>query len=221
MGWLMDVFYNSPVPILLAGLIVGSALAAVYLNTRQRGLLVAGAAVLALVVAGLALERWVKTDREQIAETLDQLASALEADGLPENSAPEVVRAVNLLISEKAARTRQLAQVNLYLAKITSARYSSLEVKVNKRSIPPSAEVRFDATVSGEGRPPLTDVVNYRTYPLEFVIKMVYERDDRYDQPRWLIGNRIRWKIKTLGQGEDPGRFGFDTGEMEGPDGGN
>jgi hypothetical protein len=174
--------------------------------------------VLVVVIAGIALERSVKTDREQIAETLDQLASALEADGLAENTADEVIGAVMLVItqseSESAERTRQIADTNLRLAKITRASYSNLRVEVNKLSLPPSAQVRFDAKVSGEGRPPLTEIVTHRTYPLEFVIKMVYETDDRYDEPRWLIGDRIGWRIKTLGRNDDPGRFGFDTGEM-------
>jgi hypothetical protein len=211
----MDAFFESPIPVLLAGLIVGSVLGFFYLNTQHRGLLVAMGVVLAAVVAGIALERSVKTDREQIAETLDELASALQADGLQENTAREVIGAVKLVISEEADRTRQLAETNLSLAKITEARYSNLRVEVNKLSLPPSAEVRFDARISGEGRGVLSSVVTHHAYPLEFVIKMVYEKDDRYDEPRWLIGNRIGWRIKTLGQGEDPGRFGFDTGEME------
>ncbi|MHB8900949.1 MAG: hypothetical protein ACYC6Y_19550 [Thermoguttaceae bacterium] len=210
----MDIFFESPIPVLLAGLIVGSVLGFAYLNTRRRGLLVAVGVVLALVVAGIALERWKKTDREQIGETLDQLASALRALGLPDNTAPEVTRAVKLLISKQADRTRHLVEVNLALAKITEASYSNLRVEVNKLSLPPSAEVRFDARVAGEGRPPLADVVAHHVYPLEFTIKMVFEKDDRYEQPRWLIGNRIGWRLKTLGDGADPGRFGFDTGDM-------
>ena len=175
-------------------------------------------AVIAVVVAAIALERSVKTDREKIADTLDQLASALQADGLPENSADEVIAAVLMVITqadtESAERTRQVAKTNLRLAKITRASYSNLRVEVNKLSLPPSAIVRFDAKVSGEGRPPLTDVVAYHTYPLEFVIKMVYEKDNRYDEPKWLIGDRIGWQLKTLGRNDNPGRFGFDTGEM-------
>ena len=116
--------------------------------------------------------------------------------------------------SEAAERTRQVAATNLRLAKITRASYSNLRVEINKLSLPPSAEVRFDAKISGEGRPPLTDIVAHHTYPLEFVIKMVYEKDDRYDEPRWLIGDRIGWSLKTLGRNHDPGRLGFDTGEM-------
>ena len=79
----MDAIFENPIPILLFGLVVGSVLAVGYLNTRNRGFLVAVGAVIALVVAGIALERYVKTDRELIAETLDQLTSALQADGPP------------------------------------------------------------------------------------------------------------------------------------------
>lgn len=214
----MDAIYESPIPVLLVGLVVGSVLGVGYLNTRDRRFLIGVGAVIALVVAGIALERSVKTDREQIAETLDQLAAALQADGLAENTADDVIAAVMLVITEEetesAQRTRQIADTNLRLAKITRARYSNLRVEVNKLSLPPSAEVRFDATISGEGRPPLTDIVTHHTYPLEFVIKMVYETDSRYAEPRWLIGDRIGWRLKTLGQSDDPGRFGFDTGEM-------
>lgn len=214
----MDAFFENPIPVLLVGLVVGSVLGVAYLNTGRRSLLVAMGVVLVAVVAGIAIERSVKTDRERIAETLDQLASALQADGLPENSADNVIAAVMLVItqseSETAKRTRNIAETNLRLAKITRASYSNLRVEVNKLSLPPSAEVHFDAKISGEGRPPLADIVTHHTYPLEFVIKMVYEQDDRYDEPRWLIGDRIGWRLKTLGQNEDPGRLGFDTGEM-------
>lgn len=212
----MDAFYESPIPVLLAGLIVGSGLAVAYLNTRQRGLLVAIGLVVAAVIGGVVLERSVKTDREKIAGTLDELASALEAEGLPENAPEHVIPAVNRVISESAKRTQGLAATNLSLAKITRASYSNLRVEVDEFSIPPSAEVRFDAKISGEGRPPLNDVVAHRTYPLEFEITMVYETDSRFDEPRWLIGNQLAWRLKTLGQEADPGRFGFDTGEMIG-----
>ena len=214
----MSAIYESPIPVLVLGLVVGSVLGVGYLNTRNRGFLVGVGVVIAIAIAAIALERSVKTDREQIAETLDQLASALQADGLPENTAEEVIPAVLKVIThadtESAERTRQVARTNLHLAKITRASYSNLQVEVNKLSLPPSATVRFDAKISGEGRPPLTDAVAYHTYPHEFVIKMVYEKDDRYDEPRWLIGDRIGWRLKTLGRNDDPGRFGFDTGEM-------
>ena len=57
-------------------------------------------------------------------------------------------------------------------------------------------------------------MVTHHSYPIEFVIKMVYEPHSAYDEPRWLIGDRIGWQLKTLGQNNDPGRLGFDTGEM-------
>lgn len=213
----MDALLGSPIPILLAGLIVGSGLTVVYLNTRQRGLLIAMGVVLIVVVAGIILERSVKTDREKIAETLDQLASALEADGLEENSFENVFEAVDGMISRLAVETRKNARTNLKRAKITRVTYSNLRVEVNKHSRPPSATVRFDANVSGEGRPPYNEFVTYRTYPLEFVFKMVYDKDDRYDEPRWLIADPVGWRLKTFGQDADPERFGFDTGEMVEP----
>lgn len=214
----MDIIFESPIPVLLVGLVVGAVLGVGYLNTRQRGYLTGVGVVIALVILGIVLERSVKTDREQIAETLDQLASALQADGLPENTAAQVIPAVLRVITEDdteaAERTRQRARTNLSLAKITRARYSNLRVEVNKLSLPPSAEVRFDAMISGEGRPPLNNMVTHHSYPIEFVIKMVYEPHSAYDEPHWLIGDRIGWRLKTLGQNSDPGRLGFDTGEM-------
>ncbi|NLS91853.1 MAG: hypothetical protein GXX96_06690 [Planctomycetaceae bacterium] len=217
----MDAVFGSPIPVLLVGLVVGSALGVGYLNTRRRGLLIGMGIVLVLVVGALAFERSVKTDRERIAETLDQLAAALQADGLPENSPEAVTDAVLMLITKartkSAERTRNMVAPNLKRAKITDASYSNLRVEIDKASIPPTAEVRFDAKVSGEGRPPWNDVVAYRTYPLEFAIKMVYEKDDRSDQPRWLIGDRIGWRLKTFGGHDaEPERFGFDQGEIEG-----
>jgi hypothetical protein len=210
----MDAIYENPIPALLVGLVVGSVLAVGYLNTRDRRFLIGVGAVIALVIAAIVLERSVKTDQELIAETLDQLASALQADGLAENSADEVLKAVKRLISLDAAETIQNADTNLHRAKITRARYSNLRVEINKLSLPPSAEVRFDATISGEGRPPYSQFVTHNTYPLEFFFKMVYEKDDRYDEPRWLIGDRVGWGPRTLGGNNDPAQYGFDTGEM-------
>ncbi len=217
----MDSLYESPIPVLLVGLVVGSSLGVLYLNSRHRGLLIGMGVVLTLVVAGIVLERSVKTDREQIAETLDQLTSALQADGLEENTANEVIEAVLRVVtnaeSVSAERTRGLVSTNLSLVKITRATYSNLRVEVNKLSLPPSAKVRFNAKISGEGRGLLSQVVQRYPYPLEFDIKMVYEEDDRYDGPRWLIGDRIVWELKTLGQDVDPRRYGFDRGEVVSP----
>lgn len=211
----MNIFFETPIPVLLVALITAFVLGFFYINTGRRSLLVAMGAVAALAIVGILVERYVKTDREKIADTLDQLALAIEAHDLPENSAQAVTEAVYRLISEDAHRTRGLAAANFLLAKITSASYSNLEVDLNKLSLPPSAEVRFDAKISGEGRGRLSQVVTRYPYPLEFRIKMVYEKDRRCPEPRWLIGDRVAWRLKTLGNDADPTRFGFDTGETE------
>ena len=205
----MDVIVGNPIPVLLVGLVVGSALGVAYLNTRRRGLLVGMGVLAAVVVAALILERSVKTDRELIAETLDELAAALEAKGLAENSPELVNEAVQRLItrstSESAQRVRAMIRPNLNRAMITQAKYSSLRVEIDRESIPPIALVQFDAKVSGEGRPPWNELVTYRTYPLEFEIEMVYEKDDRYAEPKWLIGEHVYWRLKTFGgQGQRP-----------------
>lgn len=201
----MTILFETPVPVLLVGLLTAALLAVLYLNTRQRGLLIALAAVAALTAGGVALERWVQTDREQISDLLDQLAAALRADGLEANTPELVIPAVYECISPSAERTRLLARTNLNLVEILSAKHSSLRVQVNRLTSPPTAEARFDAQVTGRGRGYLAEMVAERMYPLEFVVEM------RQENGRWLIGDDLRWQLKTFGDAE-PDRFGFDTG---------
>ncbi len=77
--------------------------------------------MVALTAGGVALERWVKTDREQISDLLDQLAAALRADGLEANTPQLVIPAVYECISPTAERTRLLAKTNLMLVEILGA----------------------------------------------------------------------------------------------------
>ncbi len=201
----MTILFETPVPVLLAGLLATAVLAVLHLNTRRRELLIGMAAVVALTAGGVALERWVKTDREQISDLLDQLAAALRADGLEANTPQLVIPAVYECISPTAERTRLLAKTNLMLVEILGAKHSNLRVEVNRLTSPPTAEARFDALVTGRGRGYLADMVTERMYPIEFVVVM------RQEDGRWLIGDDLRWQLKTFGDA-DPNRFGFDTG---------
>jgi hypothetical protein len=124
--------------------------------------------VLILVLAGVAGEKLVVTDRERVEAELDALARALEA-----NDDQRVLSHIH----SSAARVREYARSMLPQVQIREARVTGdLEIVVNRLTNPPTARAdfvgRIDLSTDGVARHPIV-----RRFRLDF----------QQEGDRWLV----------------------------------
>jgi hypothetical protein len=160
---------ENPMPVIFAGIAIEAVLAVALVKTGRGFLLYIMAGVLVVVLALVALERLVVTDRERVEMTLDRCAAALEADDLD---------ALLDGIAPEADRTRSEARRAMEWIRFTRIKITDLTVHINELTSPPSARAEFRAVVAGrERRGTLSDI----TRPIRFHVDLRQEGD------RWLI----------------------------------
>lgn len=136
MNWL----FEDPTTLIVAGVLIEALLAVAFVNTRQIKVAIVMAGVLALVVAGLAVEQLVVTDYEKIEAALDGTARSLRANDIP---------GVLAHIDPQAAGMRQSAESHLHRARITDAKVKDLKVQFHRLTSPPTAEAEFIGNIKG------------------------------------------------------------------------
>jgi hypothetical protein len=170
---------ESPVPVLLAGIVAAAILAILFFNSgRGRYLLFIGGVVL-LTIAGLAIEHFVVTEREEVESSLYGLADAMEANN--KNAAVG-------FISPSAAAIKTQADLAFARFEVLQASISNLEITINDLTSPPSAEARFNSLIRVRDR---KGEMPYGGEPFYFIVKFRKESD------RWLITDH-KEKISSL-----------------------
>jgi hypothetical protein len=139
----MVIFVESPWPILFIGIAIEAMLGFLLLQTGRGKLLIAMIGVAVVVVAGLIVERLVVTDREAVEQTLDAAVAAVRKNDL---------NGAIACISPSAEAPRSLTRMVLSRVDVQEAHISSLEVKVNRLTSPPSANAKFLAVGRGKDR---------------------------------------------------------------------
>ncbi|MBP90799.1 MAG: hypothetical protein CMJ64_29495 [Planctomycetaceae bacterium] len=76
MIWLTE----DPAPILVLGTLTAILLGAIWLQSGHRALLYSAIVVILLTAGGFLIERWIVTPREEIAETMQQIARDVESN---------------------------------------------------------------------------------------------------------------------------------------------
>jgi hypothetical protein len=175
----MEMLLESPLPVIVMGIVVEAILGVVYVNNRRRGLIVAMAGVLLVVAAGVVVERWVMTDREKVAATLDGAAAALESNDLDR---------VLQFIDPEAEKTIGIARANMLLVTIHAAKVNNLQIEINRFTSPPIAETKFVGVVDCEGSPGVNQFINRERYFLRFQVELVFK------EGRWLIADNTKWQ---------------------------
>lgn len=170
----MTTLLENPMPVIFVGILVEAALATLFVSTRNRSFLLAMAAVLVLVFAGVALELWVVTDVEHVEAALDGTGAALEANDF------ELLK--REYIAENAVATRNRADWAHGLIDITSTKMNNLSIEVNRLTSPPTATAEFRGVFHFE---PKTQFISQRFYTADFVVELRQEGD------RWLITDHI------------------------------
>ncbi|NUQ65643.1 MAG: hypothetical protein HUU20_24500 [Pirellulales bacterium] len=177
----MTTLLENPLPILFFGVIAEAMLAAAFVSTRRAVLLAPMAVVLVIVLAGLGLERWVVTEREQVEATMDGVVAALES-----NDVEDVLQ----FIAPDATYTKARAHFAMGLIEITDAKIHNLEIDVNKLTSPPTAEATFNGVVYYNER---TGQSPYSYYASPFTVELRKHGD------RWLISNHAEQEMRGIG----------------------
>lgn len=139
---MQQFFLESPVALSLSGFFI--ALATVFWWTQTGARIAAiSAAMVTLVTAILVLVSLrIETDREQIRQTIDQVAQALEA-----NDFPRVFSYIHPGATEGVARAKEeLPSYRFLDARLTRLR----SIEVNRRASPAAAVAEFNVAVEIE-----------------------------------------------------------------------
>jgi hypothetical protein len=161
----MTVFLESPMPVLVIGVIAEVILLGFLVGTRRGVLLVPMAAVLVLMLVGVVVERLVVTERERVANTLYDAAAAIEANDTDR---------VKTFVAKTSSDVLRRAVYYMNLVEFESIRLHNLRIQINKLTSPPSAEARFDGTARYSDR---TGNIPYSYYSSSFRVKLVLEPD--------------------------------------------
>ena len=141
MSWLLE----DPTTVITLGLIVGAVLLVMLFQTRRGIFLISMIGTAAVVGLLVLLEWYVVTDVEQVENTVDVMARALED--------PNREAGLNVLLSHIAPNSFML-QTRARLAmspafSIREVKTSDLQITMNRVVSPPSATVELVANVEG------------------------------------------------------------------------
>ncbi len=178
----MTTLFENPLAILFFGVIAEAILGAALVTTRRAVLLAPMGVVAVLVLAALALERWILTDREQVEAALSGVEAALEAND---------VDRVFQYVAPEASFTRRQAQWALGFIRVRDVKMHSLEITVNELTNPPTAEARFNGVLYFDDR---SGQILHEYYSSPFTVEFRKEGD------RWLISDHVVHEMRIGGR---------------------
>jgi hypothetical protein len=168
MTWLVE----DPWPILWVAGGILAVLAVAFYHTRSRAALATIAVVLVIGLAGLAVERLVVTEREEVENTLYGAAAALV-----KNDPPQVLA----FVSEDADEMRRGISAILPRFEIREAKVGgNLKIKFNRVVNPPTATATFIGRVKANYQDPSRQMP-YDNFVRQFTVRLRQEGD------RWLL----------------------------------
>lgn len=146
----MNWIYEQPLVIVVAGVLVLTALGIAWSSTGRKELAIAAGLVLLLVIAGLIVERIVVTDNESLRQTLTEIAHDVAANNR---------RALYQHIADTASALKRRAQNEVPNYQFQTCRVTKIhKVIVDSKSVPKSADVEFNVVFSGNFRQGGTEV---------------------------------------------------------------
>ncbi|HPM83134.1 MAG TPA: hypothetical protein PLF81_20665 [Candidatus Anammoximicrobium sp.] len=168
----MTTILENPLPALLIGSLTTVILAGGWLRTGSKWLLAAIVAAILLTIGAVLVERFVVTDREQVTQTLFDIADLVERNQV--NEALEYAYP-----KTPAVRSQAAAELPLYrFSEVNIKR--NLEVKVFPERNPPMATADFNVVVVLSTREGL---ITNRRIP-RYVEVTFYKDDDG----QWRVG---------------------------------
>ncbi len=183
----MASLLESPWPAIWFGLCALALLGVAYLNTRRGLLLVLLGVALAISGAGILVEWLVVTDVEEVENTLQEVADALESNDLTR---------VQSFLDPGADVMRRRTEQYLPLVKVTQVKISDIKVRINRLIAPPTATVQFFGRISFESRSAAVQTP-YGNLIRPFTVKL------RKSGKRWLLTGYVDGVTNT--QFNEPG----------------
>jgi hypothetical protein len=169
----MTSLVETPVPVILFGIVGEAVLGIILLRTGRGALLWAMGGVLAVVLAGVLLEGLVVTDREEVEAALEDVAAAIEAND------PAPLLDGNLYLTDSATQSRAIIRWGMDRVDFTRVKITSLDITINRLTSPPTARAQVQGIVYFHDR---HGDFPYESYPLkELVVEL------RQQSGRWLI----------------------------------
>ena len=176
----MTTLLEDPTYLIAFGIVAEVILGVILANTGRGVVLVAMAGVLALVLAGVALEWLVVTEVERVEAVIDGTAAALEDND----------RRVLRYIAPSDEYSRRLVLWALREVEFTEIKIRSLDIKINQLSSPPTATANFIGVFSGRDR---TGDFGHSTRPVGVILQF------RLQSGRWLItGHKLHYDLANL-----------------------
>ena len=137
----MTMFFENWIPLVTAGSLLLAVSGPLAKQTQKRAAYIASGVAVLLIVLGIALDKFVETDREAIESALLGAIEQLEANDL---------EATLAYISEEAEATRVLTRFGAENYHVDFATVRDLEIAVNLLTSPPTATVSFRGIGSGK-----------------------------------------------------------------------
>jgi hypothetical protein len=160
---------EDPTPIILAGIAIEAVLGILLVRSGRGLFLIAMGVVALLTLAGLAIERFVVTDVEQVENVIEAGRVAVETNN------PAAALA---LVAPEAREIRERVRDGFAQVVFTEVKVRALTVKVDRAARPMTAEVGFTALATFDGR---HGNVPYRNFVAAVNAKLRRQGD------RWLV----------------------------------
>jgi hypothetical protein len=137
----MSQIYESPLPLLLLGLVLLAGCTVGWLKTADKRLILGALLGLLIAVGGIIIERMVVTDREQIERVIYAVAADVQAGRIE-----EAVSHIN----PDSAELRDRARTELRLYRVSDIRVKRpIEMTVRPEREPTHATAEFNVVVTG------------------------------------------------------------------------
>jgi hypothetical protein len=169
----MTTLVEDPMPLIFLGIVGEAVLGIILLKTGRGALLWAMAALLGIVLAGIALEGFVVTEREEVEATLEGVAAALQA-----NNRTRLLNTQQYL-TNSAGDSREQIRWALDRVTFSRVRITDLEITINRLTNPPTARARVEGIARFKDR---RGEFPYESYPINDLIVNL-----RLESGRWLI----------------------------------
>ena len=147
-------------------------------DKKNRTLLITVIATAVVLIGGVALERYIETDREALRRMLKEISAAITSDD---------TKAVLSHTSPDAEKLRGLAAEGMARAKLSRAIFRNIEIKVNDTTVPTTAELRFIVFFSGSSKDRTWLGIGDAEFHDQFRFTAVFEKHD----DRWFATDEV------------------------------